>query len=291
MRKKTNTLLIALIVLCVAAFLGYRTLDRIRTDSRPPEITISPAALEISVTDPTQALLEGMTATDKADGDVTDSLVVEHISILDNTGRLSVSYAAFDKSGNVAKAQREARYTDYVAPRFTLDQPLLFRSGTTFDVLNVLGATDMIDGNIQHRIRATALSDSSITTAGTHDVQFQVTNSLGDTVSMVFPVEVYDPKDYNADLTLTDYLIYLDTGESFNASRYLKDFTCMGETTNLGTRLPYGFSLKTEGTVQTNTPGVYTVAYRVTYQDPSLAGANLSRSYEGYSKLIVVVEG
>ena len=291
MRKKRNILLVALIALCAAAFLGYRTLDRIRTDSRPPEITIAPAALEISVTDPTQALLAGITATDKTDGDVTDSLVVEHVSILDNTGRLSVSYAAFDKAGNVAKAQREARYTDYVPPHFTLNKPLLFRSGTTFDVLNVLGATDMIDGNIQHRIRATALSDSSITAAGIHDVQFQVTNSLGDTVSMVFPVEVYDPQDYNAELTLTNYLIYLDAGESFNASRYLKDFTCMGETTTLSTRLPYGFSLKTEGTVQTNTPGVYPVTYRVTYQDPSLTGADLIRTYVGYSKLIVVVEG
>lgn len=291
MKKKITILLMALILLCAAVFVGYRTLDRIRTDARPPEITISSAALEISVTDPTQALLEGVTATDKADGDVTDSLVVEQISILDHTGRLSVSYAAFDKSGNVAKAQRESRYTDYVSPRFVLNQPLLFRSGTTFDVLKVLGATDMIDGNIQYRIRATTLSDSSITAAGTHDVQFQVSNSLGDTVSMVFPVEVYDPKDYNAELTLTDYLIYLDAGESFDASRYLNDFTCMGETTKLNARLPYGFSLKTEGTVQTSTPGVYPVTYHVTYKDPSLAGADLSRTYEGYSKLIVVVEG
>ena len=291
MKKKMNVLLAALVVLCIAAFLGYRTLDRIRTDSRPPEITIAPTALEISVTDPAQALLTGITATDKADGDVTDSLVVEQVSILDNTGRLSVSYAAFDRSGNVAKAQREARYTDYVAPRFTLNQPLLFRSGTTFDVLNVLGATDMIDGNIQHRIRATALSDSSITAVGTHDVQFQVTNSLGDTVSMVVPVEVYDPKDYNATLTLTNYLIYLEAGETFNASRYLNSFTYSDETTSLSTRLPYGFSLETEGTVQTNTPGVYTVAYRVTYKDPSAASTSLSRTYEGYSKLIVVVEG
>ena len=41
MKKKMNILLLALIVLCAAAFIGYRMLDRIRTDNRPPEISVS----------------------------------------------------------------------------------------------------------------------------------------------------------------------------------------------------------------------------------------------------------
>ena len=291
MKKKTNILLIALIGLCVAAFVGYRTLDRIRSDTKPPQITIGSDALQVSVNDPADTLLAGVSATDNKDGNVTDSLVVESIQLLDGTGRLSVSYAAFDKAGNVAKATREAVYTDYVRPQFTLNQPLLFRYGITFDVLNIIGATDTRDGNIQHRIRATSLDENAISTLGKHDVLFQVTNSLGDTVSLTIPVEVYDPKAYDAELALTDYLVYLNVGDSFQASDYLKSFTYLGETTNLGTRLPYGFSLKTEGTVTTGTPGVYPVEYYVTYTERNANNPELDRKYDSHSRLIVVVEG
>ena len=291
MKKKTTILWIALILLCAAAFVGYRALDRIRSDVKPPQITIDTETLSLSVNDPQDVLLSGISALDNKDGNVTDSLVVESIQLLDGTGRISVSYAAFDKAGNVAKISREATYTDYVRPRFVLNQPLLFRSGSTFDVLKVLDATDARDGNIQHRIRATSLDGNTISAQGSHEVQFQVTNSLGDTVTMVLPVEVYDPKNYDAELTLTDYLIYLKTGDSFHASDYLKSFTQYNEETKLTSRLPYGFSLKTEGTVNTSVPGVYPVDYYVTYTDRNENNPELNRKYTSCSKLIVVVEG
>ena len=102
--KKRNLLCILVIVLCVGAFIGYRMLDAMRTDTRPPEIQVSEGVLEASVQEPKSALTRGMTATDREDGDVTDSLVVESIGILGSNGTISVTYAAFDAAGNVAKA-------------------------------------------------------------------------------------------------------------------------------------------------------------------------------------------
>lgn len=291
MRKRTTILLISLIVICVAVFLGYQAFDRLRTDTRPPEITLDAQSLSLSVTDSREALLQGVSAEDKVDGNVTDSIVVESVNLLDNTGRASVSYAAFDKTGNVAKAQREIQYTDYESPRFRLETPLLYPYGTSFDILSTIGAEDLIDGDIQHRIRATSLSETSTATMGSHDVQFQVSNSLGDTVSIVFPVEVYDPQMYDATLTLKNYLVYLNVGDSFTAASYLDGFKLMNEETLLNGRLPSGFSLAANGTVQTDTPGVYTVTYRVTYTEKNDTNPLLSRKYTGYSKLIVVVEG
>lgn len=291
MKKRTTILPLLMIVLCVAAFVGYRVLDRIRTDTKPPEITLTSQTLELSVTDPQQTLLQGITATDKKDGNVTDSLVVERIRMLDSTGRASASYAAFDAAGNVAKASREILYTDYEAPRFSLKAPLLYRYGTSFDILSTIGATDALDGDIQHRVRATTLDEESITALGTHDVQFQVTNSMGDTVSLVIPVEVYDPQVYTASLTLNNYLVYMNVGDSFKPADYLGTFTLMGEETKLGSRLPANFTLATDGTVQTDTPGVYPVGFRVTYTEKNETNPLLSRKYTGYSKLIVVVEG
>ena len=291
MRKKTNILFLILILVCLIVFLGYRAWDAIRTDTQPPEISLSTVTPELPVGDSKDVLLQGISATDKQDGNVTDSLVIEDIHLLDSTGRLSVSYAAFDKSGNVTKAQQEAHFTDYVAPRFTLKTPLLYRSGTSFDILNNIGATDLFDGDLQHRIRATAMDSNSISTPGTHDVQFQLTNSLGDTAIIVLPVEVYDPLSYPASVTLNSYLVYMKVGDSFKPADYLDTFTLSGKTTSLNGRLPNNFSLQTIGDVQTSTPGVYTVQYLVTYNEKSLSNSFADRTYTGYSKLVIIVEG
>lgn len=288
--KKRKWLYLALIVVCLAVYFGYRAVDRISTDTEKPEININ-GELEISVQDPKSALLQGVSARDKRDGDVTDSLVVESVKLMDSDGTVQVTYAAFDEAGNVAKAEREVRYTDYESPKFTLTAPLTFAAGSSFDVLSIIQVEDMLDGNISHRIRATPLDDQSITAQGVHDVEFRVTNSMGETVELTLPVEVYASGAYEAKLTLTDYLIYLDVGSAFSVNSYLKDFTRSLETVSLRNGLPEDYSLKTTGTVDTSTPGVYSVSYKVTYTKVNEKDSSLNQSYTGYSKLIVVVEG
>ena len=289
--KNKNWIAVLLIIVCVAGYYGYRALDLARTDTKAPKIEINTERVEVSVLDPKSALLQGVTAMDNVDGDVTESVVVESISLLNRDGTISVSYAAFDSTGNVAKATREAKYTDYESPKLTLSGPLLYSYGSNFDVLSTVGATDMIDGDIQHRVRATALEEDSIAVLGTHQVRFQVNNSLGDTMALELPVEVYAADTYNAGLTLTEYLIYLPVGANFNPSSYLGDFTLRGETTNLRNGLPGNYTLRTKGEVQTQQPGVYCMEYRVTYTVRNETNPNLNQEYTGYSKLIVVVEG
>jgi len=291
MKRGFNIILILLIAACVAALFGYRMLDDLRTDTQPPEILLDGNIPELSVFDSRDALLQGITARDKKDGDVTDLLVVEHVSLLNAEGDIMVSYAAFDRSGNVSKAQREARYTDYQSPRLTLTQALVFPQSTNFDVLNVVGARDALDGDIQHRVRATLLEEGAINELGVHNVRFQVSNSLGDMVSYVLPVEVYDPKLYDGTLELGAYLVYLAPGETFTAKNYLGNCTFRGETVNLHTGLPKDYKLETRGEVHTDTPGVYPVEYRVTYTVKNEKDRDLDQHYTAYSKLIVIVEG
>lgn len=288
--KKKNFILMLLIAATLALFLGYRALDAIRTDTRAPEIRLDSVIPEISVEDPKSALLQGITAVDSGDGDVTSSLVVERVELLEDAGRLLVHYAAFDSAGNVAKAQREAKYTDYRSPRFTLEEPLVYRQGVAFDVLSDIGATDVIDGDIQHRVRATMLTEQAIVEPGVHEVEFRVSNSLGDTVTAVLPVEVRNP-EREAQLTLSQYLLYLPVNGSFNAKDYLKMYTYGEDDVDLSKGLPRGYSLKTEGKVQTQKPGVYPVEYRVTYTIVNEQDRELDVEITGYSKLIVIVEG
>lgn len=289
--RKRNWIWLLAIVLCLGAFFGYRAMDAIRTDTRPPEIQVDDSILEASVQAPKSTLTEGMRATDREDGDVTDSLVVESIGVLGSDGTVSVTYAAFDAAGNVAKATRQVRFVDYHSPRFVLESPMIYTFNSNFDVLSTIGAQDVLDGDIQHRVRATAMEEASITVTGVHPVQFQVTNTLGDTQSYVFPVEVLAPNAYDAKLELTDYLIYMPVGTNFDPYNYLLSYTLRGEETTLNYRLPQDFTLKTKGTVQTQQPGCYTVEFRLVYTDRHPTNPDLDKEYVGYSKLIVIVEG
>jgi hypothetical protein len=276
------------LIICIGAFSLYLLIDRQNTDRERPTITVSEEALELSVQAPQEAYLQGVTAFDDKDGDVTASLVVSSVRLLDSDGTIEVTYAAFDKAGNVASTVRNAKYTDYVSPRFTANQSLTFPAGPNFDLLKILQAQDVLDGDISHRVRMTYLDEQAIITVGTHRVELRVSNSMGETVRLEIPVEVYAADTYNATLTLTDYLIYLPAGEELDVESYLKAYTKGNATVSLRGGLPEGCTLDVKNQVQTDVPGVYAVEYRVSQTVGT--GAN-AKTNTGYAKLIVVVEG
>ena len=99
-----------LIVLCVA--LGAGTAAVVVTDDRKgPEIEL-PADGDVTYEEgsDTASLLEGVTATDEKDGDVTDSLMIENIFPNNDHTSASVVYAAKDSHNNVSKATRRVNY-------------------------------------------------------------------------------------------------------------------------------------------------------------------------------------
>lgn len=288
--KKQNLLCLILIVVCLGVFVGYRAMSALSADTQAPTITDSGNMPQVSVLEDSSALLAGLTARDDRDGDVTASMLVESVRLADTDGTIDVTCAAFDSAGNVSRLTRQARYTDYQSPRFSLDQPLIFPQGSGFDVLAILGAEDTLDGDIRHRIRATSLDDTAISTLGSHSVQFRVTNSLGDTAQLVLPVEVYTPGTYALSLRLTDYLIYLPRGSAFTARDYLSAATQGTQTVSLENGNPAGYAVKITGTVDIATPGVYTVDYLVTYTAVNQASPENSLIYTGFTRLIVVVE-
>lgn len=284
MRKKRFWSMLFVIAAACMVLVGYITMDKLAADSVAPEIIVEDREIELSVRDPRELMLQGITAIDDRDGDVTDSLVIESVYGITEDHRVTVSYAAFDSSGNVAKVRRQIRYTDYESPRFTLSQPLVFSQGKNFDVLNFVGAEDVIEGDIRRRVKATLLSGTSISEEGVHDVQFRVTNSLGETVQLVLPVEVRSDRSDNAVLTLTDYLIYLPQGGTFSRNQYLEALEYQDVSVDLTGVIPQDVAVRYSGSVNTNTPGVYTMSYTVSYN----AG---HQEYTGSSRLIVVVEG
>ena len=285
---RRNVLFIVVLIICIGAFSLYLLIDRQNTDRERPTITVSEEALELSVQAPQEAYLQGVTAFDDKDGDVTASLVVSSVRLLDSDGTIEVTYAAFDKAGNVASTVRNAKYTDYVSPRFTANQSLTFPAGPNFDLLKILQAQDVLDGDISHRIRMTYMDEQAVTSIGVHMVELRVSNSMGEMVRLEIPVETYAADAYNATLTLTDYLVYLPVGEELDVESYLKAYTRGNATVSLRDGLPEGCTMDVKNQVQTDVPGVYTVEYRISQTVGTGTGA---RTNTGYAKLIVVVEG
>lgn len=286
--KIKNLLLLVPITLSAALFVGYQTWDGTRTDLTPPEFSISQETVQVSVSAPKTALLQGITARDDRDGDVTDSLLVEKISMLDGEGTVEVSFAAFDRSGNVSKGTRTARYTDYRGPRFYLNRSLAFASETGFDLMAAVNADDPLDGNIQHRIRATSQDDSAVNNLGEHRVEFRVTNSLSDTVRLTLPVLVYSGEEYSLGVVLSDYMVYLNKGDTFDARSCLSQVKRGQDVVSFEDGTPDGYAVRIDGEVNTAAAGVYAVDYIVTNIQQTATG---NRYTSGISRLIVVVEG
>lgn len=279
MRKKRIWALLVITVLCCLGFAVYLFSSQQIVDSTPPKISFASDALQVSVSASDAELMAGVTAWDDQDGDVTASILVEGIAGLSSDQFATITYAAFDQAGNVAKAQRTLQFTDYHSPRFSLSAPLVFRSGSSFNLLNYIGAEDVIDGVLDDRIKATLVStESALTEEGTHEVQFRVTNSMKDTAYLTVPVDIYPAGMYNATVTLSDYLVYVEQESRFDYLDYLESFQ-KGAETILLRGSSSDVSVSCDSDVNTNVPGTYSVTYTVK-----------SGSFTGYTRMIVVVE-
>lgn len=281
--KRMNIVLLLTLAAAMVLFSGYLFWIHGNLDTTGPVFTVEEGILEVSVEDPENALLQGITALDDRDGDVTDGILVERVYGISEDNLTTVTYAAFDAAGNVSKIQRQVRYTDYRAPRFALYSSPTFAYGSGFDLLEQVGAVDVLEGNINRRVHATLISDTqSIAHEGKHQVKLQVTNGLGDTAEMILPVEVYNPEWYTASVELKDYLLYLEPGERFEPKKYLESFVFRGNPIDLTRGVPGEIAVDIMSSVNTDVPGMYEVTY-------ILSRSNNGMVHSGIAKLIVIV--
>lgn len=100
MRKKGLFILLGLVCIAVVAGSGALVINR---DKIGPEIVVSEDRKIVYETENDKAaLLDGVTAVDKKDGDVSKSLRVESVR-KNEDGSLEVTYSAVDHSNNVTK--------------------------------------------------------------------------------------------------------------------------------------------------------------------------------------------
>ena len=290
--SKAKTASILLFAVSLALFLFCIFVREGGQDQSSPEIQMDQQEIQVSIAADDATLLQGVTATDRKDGDVTDSLVVESISNFIEKGRRKVSIVAFDSDNHVTRAERDIVYTDYTSPTFTLDAPLKF-SMDAENLTEGLHAQDCLDGDISSKIQMSFQDDISYYSAGQYQVTYSVANSAGDVKNLPVTLELYDPSQetQGPSLTLNQYLVNLSVGEGFDPWGYLDSVTInnyqyvRGEDGVLYGTLPGDVldssAVQIENPVDTNTPGVYEVVYSAYDEDGT----------QGTIRLIVSVNG
>lgn len=212
---------LGIVILMLVLFAAYCIRENLMADSSGPVISLQTSEIQVSIHDGDEVLLQGITAEDKKDGDVTDSLIVEQISNFYEDGKRIVTYAAFDSDNHITKAQRELTYTDYISPKFSINASTRFRAGSNISIDTIASAQDCLDGDISSKIKIHMDTTINNRVTGLYPVEYSVTNSAGETVTLPVNIEVYEPQSNEIQLNLKTYLVYY-TGRDMDYTQYLK---------------------------------------------------------------------
>ncbi|UJS28689.1 DUF5011 domain-containing protein [Macrococcoides canis] len=139
--------------------------------------------------------LAGMTASDVEDGDLTSEIqVVSNNVDTTKAGTYQIVYQVTDSNGNVSRATRNILVSDATpqsVPKITNTASNTYTVGDAFNPLTGVTATDAEDGNITNKIQIVS-NNVDMTTAGTYQIVYQVTDSTNQTFKLTRTVLVQD---------------------------------------------------------------------------------------------------
>lgn len=298
MLRKTRIFVIIFFVFSVLVFSGYRFTSVIAEDRTIPVIKMDSESITVSVEGGDDAILEGVTAIDEKDGDITENIFIESRSNFIEKGRYNVTLAVSDKDNHVTKATREVIYSDYKSPQFSLSKPLKFLTAReNQDDLNIasgLSATDVVDGNISNQIKISSDYSINTYTPGEYPMEFVVTNSMGDTAKLPVIITIYSAAQESGlpKVILSNYLINTPVGTEVDFSSIIEQIDYhnatyrksedgnfySGEYDLSGNAIMISSeSVQIEENIDWNTPGVYEV--KVTVTDATAEISNYARCY------------
>ena len=298
---------ICLMSLIVGGIYFYKAQENI--DIEGPVLQSASDAITVSIQDTEKKLIEGITAKDDRDGDVSDNILIENIKKKEDgaDNEFLVTYVSFDKANNSGKLTRTLYYEDYRQTHFIITQPLRFPENQQLSLFDYFQADDCIDGDISPFI--TLEGDKEILEEpqkGIYDCKLSITNSVGGITELPIQVEVYEDgyeeRTFRPQVVLTKYIVYLKQGEILDVNAYLDhvedrgvyllDFNSVdinGEETESSeqTSMSEGAKrisisqIEIDSNVDVNTLGIYSVVYSYT---------SVETGYNCNTNLIVVVE-
>ena len=209
------------------------------------------------------------TASDIVDGDLSSEIKVTvnvDTQVLGDTHQ--VNYEVTDTSGNTASSTLMVSIVDTTTPTITIAEasPYVVEAGSTF-VAPTATASDIVDGDLSSEIKVTVNVDTQVL-GETHQVNYEVTDTSGNTASSTLMVSVVDttiPIITIAEAT-TPYVV--EAGSVFVAPTATASDIVDGDLSS---------EIKVTVNVDTQIPGdMYYVNYEVTDTDGNASNRTLS---------------
>lgn len=235
--------LVAMLFLACAALLAGNVVVYIGEDRNGPEISVPQEEITYVAGTDTSALLNGVTAQDDRDGDVTDTVTIESIiPNADQTGA-SVVYVAKDSKNNVTKETRTIVYStdaNQAAAQAAAEQ----------------AAADQAAQD-QAAAEQVAQGDAAGESAQTTD------DGAAQNEAAIAALSAESPRFY-----LTQYSVEVERGADLNELSYVQEISDDKDSRD---ELYQGIQIS--GEVDTNTPGEYTLEYHVVDSDGNNSNA------------------
>ena len=224
-----------MLLLACAALLAGNVVVYIGEDRNGPEITVPQEEVTYVAGSDTSALLNGVTAADDRDGDVTNTVTVESIIPNEDQTGASVVYVAKDSKNNVTKA---ARLISYAAD-----------AGQA--------AAQEADAAAQQAAQEAAAADQTDQTAASGEDAQTADDGAAQNEAAIAALPAESPRFY-----LTQYSVEVERGAELNRLGYVQDITDDKDSRD---ELYQGIQIS--GEVDTNTPGEYMLEYYVVDSD------------------------
>ena len=135
----------------------------------------------------------GVTASDKEDGDLTNSITVEGSVDVNTVGTYVLVYSVKDSDNNETKQSRTVVVYSLV-PEFEGVTDTTIQLGDAFDPMAGVKATDAEDGDLTDQVRVEGSVDVNV--LGVYDLVYRVTDSANQTTTAQRSVIVSDSSSY-----------------------------------------------------------------------------------------------
>ena len=251
------TLTVIAVVLTVLSVLTV-----ILSDSKGPRITVEQRSITYVNGDDKTSLLDVVSAYDAVDGDVTVSLIVKDITVLNSGDTAKVTYAARDNNNNISEAYRIVTYVDSDENYSEPDDEVIYE-----EVSEEAAEGEVSAGN-------TDAEEAASTEEATEETTEEVTEETPEEPQAEErPAEAEKPQanandtkkpdDKTPRITLKQKSVNINVGQTFNPSDYIKS-------------KENASSIAIDGAINVMAPGTYHLTFKVTGPDGKTASETLT---------------
>ena len=240
----------------------------ILSDSKGPKITVEQKSITYVNGDDKASLLDGVSAYDAVDGDVTVSLIVKDITVLNSGDTAKVTYAARDNNNNISEAYRIVTYVDSDENYSEPDDEAMFQEITEGEVTEAEASAENTEAQATEEQaepveEATEETTEEATEEPKAEEEPQKEEKPEESERPQPKATDKKPEDKTPKITLKQKSVNINVGQTFNPSDYIKS-------------KENASSIAIDGAINVMAPGTYPLTFKVTGPDGKTASETLT---------------